>query len=83
MWEFLRLRLGRIKSLDYTGKIQQCHLVVIKATVGGLPLLFTPGSKPKNGIPFLDQGCGRGLPPIFTPGSKPKKGMKEPKRGIP
>ena len=39
----------------------------------GVPLIFTPGSKPKNGIPFLDQGYGRGVPPSFTPGSKPKK----------
>ena len=43
----------------------------------GVPPIFTPGSKPKKGIP-LDQGYGRGVPPIFTPGSKAKKGR--PKR---
>ena len=40
-----------------------------------MPLIFSPGSKPKKGIPLLDQGyVGRVVPPIFTPGSKPKKG---------
>ena len=40
----------------------------------GVPPIFTPGSKPKKGIP-LDQGYGKGVPLIFTPGSKPKKGI--------
>ena len=68
--------LDHYSVADSYPKINTARKPKIKATVGGVPPIFTPAGQSQKRVYLLDQGYGWGGTPNFhARGSKPKEGI--------